>query len=139
MNNKEIDNFESREEELFQRFLEKNYTRETTDTLKDEPKPQNNEIPEEIVIDPFDQEEEITTIKMLIPEFDEKAEKSAMENILSYIFSRENSPKIVSLCFIAFLMIFLALNILTPSKKVSEKENRTLALFPKISISSLTS
>ncbi len=139
MNNKEFDNFESREEELFQRFLEKNYTMETTITLKEEPKPQNNEMPEEIVIDAFDQEEELTTIKMLIPKFDEKSEKSAMENILSYLFSRENSPQIVSLCFIAFLMIFLALNILTPSKKVSEKENRTLALFPKISASSLTS
>ena len=139
MNNKELDNFELREEELFQKFLEKKYR--VSSNIATEEKVQNEQVndkkdSEESV---WDSDGEITTIKMLIPDFNGQYGKATVKGIFSYIFSKVNAPKIISLCFIFFLMIFLVLNILTPSEKISEKENRTLTLFPKISFSSLTS
>ncbi len=140
MNNKELDSLDLREEELFQKFLEKNYGKQESFTLTKEKEEGKTETVSLAKDAECDFEEEISTIKMLIPEFDcENEEKVTVKKVLSYVFARKNAPQIISLCFVAFLMIFLALNILTPTKKVSEKENRTLALFPKISFSTLTS
>ena len=143
MNSKEFENLEAREEELFKRFLENGGIGTKTPPAKSE---FDDEYKSDIVKDAQDiiyndeDEEEISTIKMLIPNclMSDQEQSNDARSMISSLFSKEGSQKLTALAFIAFLVVFLCLNILTPSKKISEMENRTLALFPDLSFERLS-
>lgn len=61
-----------------------------------------------------------------------------IKSFLKCICENENALKISCILIPGFLTILLVMNLLSPTDKVSEMENRTLAQFPETSFSSLT-
>ncbi len=128
---KDFDNLQKREEELFAKFLEKNAsTAIATDPLYEENTPETKD-------------GEIDDIKDFLPDFSElkSYQKDNAWKKLSVFFrlffKKQNFTKTASLLIPLILVIFLILNILTPSIDISERENRSLAQFPKITLASI--
>lgn len=87
-----------------------------------------------------DSNREITDIKDFLPTLPQGDGKWT-QKILILLKNVSHKDLARQLCIFvipAFLALFLALNILTPSSGMSKKENRALARFPRISISSIT-
>ncbi len=122
---KDFEKLQEREEELFAQFLEKTQINTDTDTITDT--------------------DEINEVKDFLPDFSElknHRRDNAWKKLSVFwhlFFKKENFVKTSGILVPAVLTFFLILNILTPSAKVSEKENRALSQFPKISFASLTS
>ena len=128
---KDFDNLEKREEELFKKFLEKSSQSTNAATALKDPVGQGGD-------------GEIGEARDFLPDFSE-LKKHHRDNawkklsvFLALFFKKENFIKISSLLVPLILVVFLVLNILTPSTEISEKENRTLAQFPKISLASIS-
>ncbi len=125
-----------REEELFKRFLEnKRLGSEPAEEAVPSDKPQD-----ENPAGTFDPTG--LTIDDILPPSpkDTAAPKGFFNKIrfyLAYYFSEKNIRRISCLVIPGFLLLMLVLNIITPSKDISQKENRALAGFPKISLSSI--
>jgi len=61
-----------------------------------------------------------------------------IKHVLKFAAKKANCCHLVCMIIPGILLLLLLLNIVTPSKGVSQKENRTLAQFPKISLSTIT-
>ena len=129
-----LEELSRREEELFARFLEKNQTesKNASDTS--------------VAIDTKISDSDDTCIESLHDILPDISELKGNDDVwkgaakLWHIVRRkENIKKLSCLGVPAFLVVILVLNLLTPPAKMSQKENRTLAQFPKLSLSSLAS
>lgn len=145
MNSKELENLELREEELFQKFLEKNYNTKSAEN-KEEPSTNSSVTDEFYECDSksdSDEECEIGSVKDFFPDLSSVSSDvkgfGKFKSVVSSCCHKENAQKLTCLAFVAFLIVFLFLNIITPSNEISEKENRNLALFPRVSTDNLLS
>lgn len=143
MNNK-LSGSDFREEELFRRFLEKekNHTDVSIfdeDLISAPPLEELNileEVPE------FENDKSLQKISDLIPKASKEKENykgffGRIKYAFDFVTDRDNIRRI-SIIFIAgFLIASFALNLLTPSKDISEMENRALSQFPKFTFSAL--
>ena len=129
-----LEELSRREEELFARFLEKNQTesKNASDTS--------------VATDTKISDSDDTCIESLHDILPDISELKGNDDVwkgaakLWHIVRRkENIKKLSCLGVPAFLVVMLVLNLLTPPAKMSQKENRTLAQFPKLSLSSLAS
>jgi len=141
-----------REEELFNKFLEKhNETKNlfydyslknTDDNLKK--KSNYDELKD---LEELEELEEIISgddfeINDFLPRpIDDKDKYLTKSSKIKYYFrflsDKENSRRISGLIIPGFLILLFVINIIIPSSDISEKENRALAQFPKFSIQSL--
>jgi len=132
---KDSTSLQKREEELFAQFLEKQSQSDDTFEIYDDKKNKEG----------ITQDTEINNIKDFFPDFGELKNHNrdnAWKKLSVFwhlFFRKDNFIKITGIMIPAILVVFLILNILTPSAKISHKENRALAQFPKISFSSITS
>ena len=125
MNNKLSDsNF--REEELFRRFLEKEKNHSDISIFDEE------EIVEEFQEVLNSNSSEAYKIKENHNDFWGK-----IKFAFDYVTNKDNIRRASVFLVCAFLVLTLVINLFTPSKAVSEMENRALSQFPKLSLSSL--
>ncbi len=139
MNNKFSD-IDFREEELFKRFLEK---QEMGKNLFDKTDDEKNNPAEPVSFDdPGVITEEIQHFSDIIPtsgknKEDYKGFFGKLKYYLGFVTNEDSVRRLSCLVIPGFLLLLLALNIVIPSKDISEKENRALAKFPKISFASI--
>lgn len=143
MNNK-LSGSDFREEELFRRFLEKEKNNADI-SIFDEDFKENNSA-EELYIprqeNDFENDKSLKNFTDLIPRApgekrNPKGFFGTIKYALEFVTDRDNIRR-VSVIFIAgFLIVSFILNILTPSKDISEMENRALSQFPNFSFSAL--
>jgi len=143
MNNK-LSGSDFREEELFRRFLEKEKNHADIsifeedfieDTLPEELDTSNEE-------NEFENDKSLKTLSDLLPKAPgEKENHKGFFGKMKYSFdfaTDKDNIRRVSIIFITgFLIVSFLLNLLTPSKDISEMENRVLSQFPKFSFSAL--
>ncbi len=158
--------FEEHDDELFQRFLERHKQLDTSsvkDSLKAEqkassgiatiekPKRQtvlnrsytkdhkSEELPSQSIID----DDELVSFRQLLPDMTYFKEARGLVPKIKALWAicteRENCKRLSCLVIPGFLTLLLIINLLVPASDVSVKENRTLAQFPEISVSSITS
>ncbi len=157
-----------REEELFREFLEKYKMSDSAGdlsvwNLSDADESENapyesvhNEEPESEVVpagaesdgawhSEYEGDKIIERFSDFLPDeplFDEEDKNMStwqkIKHAIKYACKKENSCHIASVAVFGFLLLLLFLNIVTPSKSVSSKENRTLAQFPAVTLSSIT-
>lgn len=88
-------------------------------------------------------DDEIKSIKALVPDMTYFKQSRGLANKIKALWiictDTENAKRLSCLVIPCFLTLLLVLNMLVPSAKISEKENRTLAQFPELSLSSLAS
>ena len=146
-NQKNYDDLLLNEEELFKRFMEKGSTRteagsENTDKFYEEYYEQANDALQADYDTKDEVSDEIRSVKDFLPDmnplFSPEAKSLSTPRKMGLFFTliaqKDNARKLACIVIPGFLILFLLLNIFTPSQKVSEKENRTLAAFPEISI-----
>ena len=105
-----------REEELFKEFLEKHNIQNNAFSPLIDSSDEIFELEEINEADKYD--DEIKTLSDILPD--------------SLDSKEENVRRISCLLILGFLVLMLCINILLPSKDISEKENRALAQFPRI-------
>ncbi len=146
MNNNFLDN-DFREEELFQRFLEKQksgvsiFDEEAYDApAAEEAQPAETSDDEFVsAYKDYPVAEELADI-MPLPLEDKESYTGTMGKIkyfFKYIADEENARRLSILVIPGFLILVFLINLLIPSSKISEKENRALAQFPEFSLSAL--
>lgn len=166
--------FEEHDDEIFQRFLERNRTGSDAHTsVSAEPaktesqsavavaeKPTRKKSflksgktktvatpktrpDEEYYYGAYDGDEEIHSILSLVPDMTYFRQTRGFVPKLKALWAicteRENCKRLSCILIPAFLTLLLVLNLLVPAAEISEKENRTLAQFPEVSWSSITS
>lgn len=138
----DLEQLQQREEELFRQFLQKSYGNSSENIFEEKSSQQAEKCP---ATETDDDDALITSLADLVPDMSaarDIPQTSATDRIKAFlrvISSKENTRKLTCLAVPGVLVLFLVLNILTPSAKISEKENRTLAGFPKISLGSIMS
>lgn len=110
-----------REEELFKEFLEKHNIQNNAFSPLIDSSDEIFELEEINEADKYD--DEIKTLSDILPD--------------SLDSKEENVRRISCLLILGFLTLMLCINILLPSKDISEKENRALAQFPRISMKAI--
>jgi len=87
-----------------------------------------------------DSDREISDIKDFLPKLPDGDLTwiQKIQILVKNVYHKDLARQLCIFVIPAFLVLFLALNILTPSSRMSKKENRALARFPRISISSIT-
>lgn len=139
MNNKFSD-IDFREEELFKKFLE---NRESGKSLFDEETDSIRELAElENLDNSWDTEGEIHCLSDIIPttelnKDDYKGFMGKLKYYMSFVTNEDSIRRLSCLVIPGFLVLMLIANILVPSKSISEKENRALARFPKLSLAAI--
>ncbi len=142
-NDYKFDDSDFREEELFQKFLEKKYskTQEKTATAVAESKALVQDYDSGKAFGDRDNGDDmqISSLEDFLPPM--PGEGNALHKLI-YSFrsagKKENARRLCNFVIPAFLVLFLLLNILTPTRSMSEKENRALSTFPKISLASIS-
>lgn len=137
-----------REEELFQRFLEKQKNGtdifETSD-IKTEEKTEelpSSDIYNDEFVSAYADESAIEDISDIMPLPLEDRENyrgifGKIKYFFKYVTDIENARRLSVIVIPGFLILMFIVNILSPSAKISEMENRALAQFPEFSLSSL--
>lgn len=144
MNNKTPDS-DFREEELFKRFLEKEKTHsnksifdDETDTFEEATDLNELEYYESIT----ENDIKLSTFSDLLPRAPKTKENyngfvGKLKFVFHFLTDNDNIRRSSVAIIVGFLFVMLLINFFTPSKKISETENRALAQFPKFSFSAL--
>ena len=145
-NQNKYDDLLQNEEELFRRFMEKGTSRAEEErglTHKDEYTydSYNEEDVSNICEELADCSDVISSAKDIVPDMSEFFSDDnknlgffkKTKLFFSVITKKENVKKLTCLIIPGFLILFLIINIIVPSDKMSETENRSLAQFPKVS------
>lgn len=144
MNNKTPDS-DFREEELFKRFLEKEKSHSDKSIFDDE-KDFPDEVSDICELEYYDSiyqnDKKLRKLSDLLPQAPSVPESYSgffgkLKFVFHFLTNTNNIRKFSLILSVGFLFAMLVINILTPSKKISEMENRALAQFPKFSFSSL--
>lgn len=114
--------------------------------VKNKRRNQLKEIPDEIYDSAYSNDIMLESLSDLFPDkesyfgenFKSLKLSAKIKRIFAFVTDKENSKRLACLVIPGFLILFLVLNLLAPADKISEKENRTLAQFPDISMESLT-
>lgn len=139
MNNKFSD-IDFREEELFKKFLEK---QESGKSLFEKTEDEANELLELESLEYAENTEgELEHLSDILPSSklnkeDYKGFFGKTKYYLDFVTNEESVRRLSCLVIPGFLVLMLVINIIVPSKAVSEKENRALARFPKISFAAI--
>ncbi len=147
MNNNFLDN-DFREEELFERFMERY---KSGGSMFDEASPGPAEAKEDVqtsfddddvFVSAYKDDPEIEDIADIMPLPLEDRESyvgtwGKIKYFFKYVTDSENARRLSVLVIPGFLVFMFIINLLAPSDKISEKENRALAQFPDFSLAAL--
>ena len=133
MNNK-LSDINFREEELFRRFLEKEKNHKDI-SIFDEDFDEAEIIEEGILLN--DDVIKDNSLKSYKIKENYNGFWGKINFAFDFVTSKDNIRRASVFLVCAFLVLTFAVNLLTPSKAVSEMENRALSQFPRLSFSSL--
>lgn len=145
MNNK-LSGSDFREEELFKRFLEKEKSHSQVSIFDEDIIPDNIEEAKIIETNEFDgayiYDEAINEIFDILPHKLENKQSykgfwGKIKYFFHYITDIKNTRRMSILLIPGFLILMFLINLFTPSKNISQMENRALAQFPGFSFSAL--
>lgn len=132
------------EEERFQRFLKERYG--TKSAPEPEPQPEVQAESAKVMPKGTESTQEDSPIRFLRDLFPDMSplKRAETKDFLKKLkiffktaFEKENIKKISCLAIPGLLVLLLLLNIITPSKDISVKENRALTQFPALSATSI--